>query len=153
MRTGYIRGETVAGQQFDAATPLLEMRDSVGLKQYLDVGMLSRFCRRNGMCKPMLAGLDLAELQLRNSRVVDLPFQRRGLHRINIESTAKFRQRVGPALDLLLRCQSGGAKRTDAIGHYPIQPLIRDQNVTASRKRRWVTMKRLLPQIIAVVGA
>ena len=40
MRTGYIIGETIAGQQFDAAATLFEMRNSVGLKQDLDVGML-----------------------------------------------------------------------------------------------------------------
>src|SRR5713226_4151092 len=110
VRAGYVIGETIAGQQFDATASLLEMRNSIGLKQYFDVGMLGRFCLRNRMRKPMLARLDLAEFQLRNGRVVDPSFKRGGLQRINVKLAAKLRQCIGPTLDLLLRRQSGGAK-------------------------------------------
>src|SRR5476651_2412513 len=58
MRTGDIIGETIAGHQVDVAAALLEMRNSVSLEQYLDVGMFALFCPRRGMRKPMLARLD-----------------------------------------------------------------------------------------------
>src|SRR5882757_4863740 len=102
------------------------------------------------MCKPMLTRLDLTEFQPRNGGIVDLSFQRRRFQRINIKLTAKLSQRIGPPLDLLLRRQSGGAKRTDGIGHYPATDL-RSKRDGAARRR--VTKKRHLPRFKAGVGA
>jgi len=42
----------------------------------------------------VLARLDLAKFQLRDSGVVDPPFQRRGLERIDMELAAEIGERV-----------------------------------------------------------
>jgi hypothetical protein len=44
VRTGNVIGEAVARHDVDATAALFEMRDAVGLEQYLDVGMLAQFC-------------------------------------------------------------------------------------------------------------
>src|SRR5437588_7905424 len=62
VRTGYIVSEAVTWHQLDAAATLLEMRNPISLKQYLDVGMAAQSCARGGMGKPMLTRFDLTEL-------------------------------------------------------------------------------------------
>jgi hypothetical protein len=92
MRTGYVVGETIAGHDIDAAAALFEMRYPVRLKQYLDERMLAQFGACHRMRKPMLARLDLAELQLRNCRVVYPPFERGTFERIDIKLAAEISQ-------------------------------------------------------------
>ena len=83
----------------------------------------------------MLTYLDLTELQSRDGLVVDLSFKRGRVEWIDIELTAKFRQGVGPELDLPLGRQSGGAQGMDGICHDPITGVNRDQNMTPSGVR------------------
>ena len=92
MRTGYIVGETIARHQFEAPALLLEIGSSVRLKQDLDVGMFAGFCTGHRVRDPMLAHLDLTQLQLRNRRVVDARFERRRFQRIYVKLAAKIRQ-------------------------------------------------------------
>jgi hypothetical protein len=92
VRTGYIVGETIAGHQLEAPAVLLEIGSSVRLKQDLDVGMFAGFCTGYRVGDPMLAHLDLTELQLRNRRVVDPRFERRRFQRIYVKLAAKIGQ-------------------------------------------------------------
>ena len=92
MRTGYVVGEAIAGHDVDAAAGLFEMRNPVGLEQDLDEGMLAQFRAGSRVRNPMLARLDLAELQLRNRGVVDPRLERRSLQRIDIELAAEIGQ-------------------------------------------------------------
>ena len=43
VRTGDVVGEAIAGHDVDATAALFEVRDAVGLEQYLDVGMFAQF--------------------------------------------------------------------------------------------------------------
>src|SRR5215813_12810824 len=94
VRTGDIVGEAVAGLHLDLAAILLEIGNAVGLEQDLDIGMLAAVALRSRVSDPMLACLDLAQLQLRNGRVVDSPFERRSLERVDIELAAEIGQRI-----------------------------------------------------------
>src|SRR3954454_7111107 len=69
----------------------------------------------------------MAQLQARYRRVVDVCFERGGGQRIYVKSAAKFRQCVGPALNLFSGGQSSGAERMDGIRHYPTMSVTRDQ--------------------------
>src|SRR5258708_1740230 len=139
MGKGNVIGQTITGHQLDAAAILLEMRNAVGLEQYLDEGVLARVQPRSGMRNPVLTEFDLADLQARDSRIVDLSLEGRRAEWINVEMTAKFRQHIGPHLDLLVGSQSGGAKRTDGICHDPTTCVNRDQNMTV----RHVTVRHV----------
>ena len=112
------------------AAILLKMRNTVCLEQNLDEGMLSRVRPRNRVGDPVLAHLDLTEFQPRDGRIVDMSFEGRSVERIDIELAAKFGQRIGPALYLLLGRQSGGAKGMYGIWHDPTTWVNRDQNMT-----------------------
>ena len=101
MRTGYIIGQTIAGLELDAAATLFEMRNAVGLKQDLDVGMLARLDPRNRQGDPMLASLDLTDLQPCDSGVVDLRLERAAVQRVNVKLAAQFGQCSCPILNLL----------------------------------------------------
>ena len=62
VRTGDVIGEAIAGHDVDATAALFEMRDAVGLEQYLDVGMFAQFCAGDRVRDAMLARLDLTQL-------------------------------------------------------------------------------------------
>src|SRR5206468_6976103 len=94
VRTGDVIGEAVAGHDVDATAVLFEMRDAVGLEQYLDVGMFAQFCARDRVRDAMLARFDLAEFQLRDSCVIYPPLERRTLQRIDIKLAAEICQRI-----------------------------------------------------------
>ena len=64
----------------------------MGLEQDLDVGVLAVVGRPGDVGDPMLAGLDLTQLQFRHRGVVDTPFQRRSLEGIDGELAAQIRQ-------------------------------------------------------------
>jgi hypothetical protein len=92
MRAGDVIGEAIARLDLDLAAILFEIGNAVGLEQDLDVGVLAAVAAGNRMRDPMLARLDLAQLQLGNGGVVDPALQRRGLQRVNMELAAKIRQ-------------------------------------------------------------
>src|SRR6185312_17431214 len=94
VRAGYVVGQTVAGRQIDVTAALFEMRDAVGLEQYLDERMAAGLGARRGMRQPMLTRLDLAQFQLRNRRVVDPALERRSLERVDVEMAAQIGQGI-----------------------------------------------------------
>src|SRR5579859_1043899 len=110
MRTRDVISETISGHQVKVAAILFEMGNTVGLEQDLYEGVLACPCARNRMGDPVLANLDLAELQPRDSRVINPSFQRRAVKWIDVELAAKLSQCISPALDLPLGRQSGGTE-------------------------------------------
>ena len=64
VRAGHIVGKAVTGYQLDVTAALFEMRNAVGLEQYLDERMAAQCSACSCVRQPVLAGLDLAELQL-----------------------------------------------------------------------------------------
>ena len=93
VRAGNVVGEAIAGLDLDVAAVLLEIGNAVGLEQDLDVGMLAGYGSRDSRVRdPVLACLDLAQLQLRNGGVVDPRFERRSLQRIDVELPAEIGQ-------------------------------------------------------------
>ncbi|MEY9496073.1 hypothetical protein ABIF33_005093 [Bradyrhizobium elkanii] len=89
----------------------------MGLEHDLDVGMLAQLDARDGVRDPVLACLDLAQLQARYRREINPGFERRSFQRIDVELAAKVSERIRPALDLPLGRQSVRAERMDCIGH------------------------------------
>jgi hypothetical protein len=106
MRTGHVVGEAVARHDVEVQAVLLEMRHAVGLEDDLDVGMLAQLDARDGMRDPVLACLDLAQLQARDRREIDPALERGPLERVDVELTAEVSERIRPALDLPLGRQS-----------------------------------------------
>lgn len=88
------------------AAILLEMRSTMRLEQDLDVGVIAHAGTGKGMGDAVLADFDLAQLQPRDGGIVNSSLERGCIERVDIELAAKFRQRIGPALDLLFRRQS-----------------------------------------------
>ena len=91
VRRGNVIGETIARLHLDLAAVLLEVRNAVGLEQDLDVGMFAVVARRGRVRDPVLARLDLAQLQFRDGGVVDPRFQRRSLERIDMRTGRRDR--------------------------------------------------------------
>jgi len=81
--------QAIARFDLDLAAVLLEIGNSVGLEQNLHIRMFAALAARSRLGDSMLAHLDLAEFQPRDGDVVDPPFERRSLERIDIELAAR----------------------------------------------------------------
>jgi len=94
MWTADVVGEAIAGHQLDVAALLLEIGDAMSLEQDLDIRMFARPRARHGKGDPVLARLDLAELEPGNGRIIDAPLERGALQRIDVELAAEIGQCV-----------------------------------------------------------